>query len=99
MSHSLFINSCRAFTERLEIELEQIVKRSLDASTSSFHLRDIWSYFKSFIMHSPPKNVHPASAVDKSDIREGKGSANDQPVISTSHKCTESYEEKKGHFR
>jgi hypothetical protein len=94
MSHSLFINSCRAFTERLEVELEQIAKRSLDASTSSFHLRDIWFYFKSFIVHSPPKNVHPALAVDKSDTHEGKGSANDQPVMSTSHKCMESYDKK-----
>jgi len=102
MFHLSFINSFWAFSERLEIELEQktsMAKHSPNApSTSVFYLCNIWSYFRSFIMHSPPNNSHPVSATDEKDTHVGKGSAQEQQVMDQEfmsyddHKCMEDYE-------
>jgi hypothetical protein len=85
MCNSSFANSCLAFAEKLEIELAQrtsMVEHSPNApSTSGFHLHYIPSYFRAFFVDSPPHHVHLASAADKSDPQEGKGNAQEQPVM------------------
>jgi hypothetical protein len=102
MFHSSFINSCCVFSERLEIELEQkasMAKHLSNApSISVFHLCKIWSYFRSFITHSPPNNAHLVSATDEKDAHRGKGSAQEQLVMDqefmsyADHKSMEDYE-------
>ncbi|KIM86372.1 hypothetical protein PILCRDRAFT_86562 [Piloderma croceum F 1598] len=69
----------------LEIELARITSMAEHLpdvpSTSGFHIRDFWSYFKAFFVDRFPYNVHPVSAADKIDTHEGKGDAQEQPVV------------------
>jgi hypothetical protein len=102
MCCSSFINSHWAFSEVLEIELTQITSMAEHLpdvpSTSGFHIRDIWSYFKAFFVDRFPYNVHPVSAADKIDTHEGKGDAQEQPVVVQEFKSypqnKEDYDEK-----